>query len=146
MKCNICDKLMVSVYVTDPLSNSKTKKAIGKICLRHGIEHASTPYFQELKYKLAKIDETEKETKGHHKRPEFHGIAVPICSKCGGKTFDKHTNKKPEWASYENSDGSKNWQLNNPYVKFTCKKCKQTITAGLPMPHPLPKKYKKQPN
>ena len=136
MKCTICDRLMVSLYINERQSSSKTKKPIGKICLNCGGVNSPTEYFKELKQKITK-EEEGKRKKPLHIKSENHQ-----CSNCKSKRFTKRKFNKPTWTKYPNSDGSQNWQLNFPYIRWTCKRCSSTITQSMSMPYPLPKKYR----
>jgi len=120
-----------------------TSLILHQIIIKDPLEK-STPFFQKLKQRIAKEDKQKKNEKGHRERPKFPNPITPQCSKCKSKSFDK---KKfnPSWAKYENSDGSPNYQLNNPYIEHTCKNCKTPFKVSMPMPYPLPKKYKTSP-
>ena len=141
MKCNFCHDYMTSVYVNDPNNESKVKKNIGFMCLRCDTIRASNDYLQKIKRDIEDSDQHEQA------RPKFNEYSKPEkCPKCKGKSFEEIASKVPTWTSYENSDGSKNWQLNNPSIRFECKKCrKYSSSISLPMPYPLPKKYRNPP-
>jgi len=130
---------MVSLYITPP--NEKSKIPIGKICIKCGIVDSPTLEFQKLKRKIVKEEESEQNKKGYHKKPLHHREHSFTCWKCKSKRYSKKEKVKPTWAKYENSDGSPNYQLNNPHISYTCKKCEAISKKSLPMPYPLPKKY-----
>jgi len=149
---------MVSLYINDTYTKEnkekKLKKRIGVICPKHGMPFNPTEFFTELQQQLSNDDFKKENEMGHHKRPEFHGIGIPICdkitniekqTKCNSKLHDKKLFSKPSWHRTDNKDGSFSYQLNNPYIEFICKKCRTRRTAGLPMPYPLPKKYREPP-
>lgn len=136
---------MVSVYITEPKSTSKSKKPIGKICVKCGIIDSITPYFQKLKKQIEIEEEKERQTIGYHEKPKHQREHPFTCWHCRSKRYSVKEKIGPMWASYPNSDGSINYQLNNPYISYTCAKCKEISRTSLQMPYPLPKKYLQHP-
>ncbi len=155
MECMFCHRKMISVYINDSYSETKlkrNKKKIGLICPKCSTPKDSTQFFLEVQNKLTKEDHYKENKKGfNRKRPRFHEIEIPICSKiinekrCNSKRHESKLFSKPYWDETDNKDGTFSYQLNNPYVEFICKKCGTRNTAGLPMPHPLAKKYLQPP-
>ena len=139
MKCNLCHRRMVSLYITPP--NKKTKVSIGKICIKCGIVESPTLEFQKLKRQIIKDEESEKNKKGYHGKP-LHNREHPFyCWKCKSKRYKTKEKVGITWGKYENQDGSINYQRQNPALLYTCKKCNAQNRVSLPMPYPIPKKY-----
>ena len=133
MKCKWCGFNLVNIYVAD--KKTKNKEPIGKICIHCDLVTSPTDYFQQLKREKYKVKEERK------KKPQFSAFEEK-CNKCNSKRYSKRK-FPPKKVKYPHGDGSWGEQLNNPYIRYICKRCNNTWMVSLPMPYPIPKKYLK---
>ena len=132
MKCR-CGFNLVNVYVAD--KETKNKEPIGKICFHCDLVRVPTEYFQKLK------KEKHQQKEDQNKMPQFSAFNER-CDKCPSKRYWKRK-FPPKKVKYKQSDGSWGEQLNNPYIRYTCRRCNNVWRVSLPMPYPIPKKYLK---
>ena len=130
MKCEICEQLLVSIYIHDNSKPNKPFKKIGKICIHCDSVREPSEFFILKKTKLQKEKKEREQTS--RSKPVFSEAGK--CSDCGSVRSKKTKHK--EHLHIEKDEGRNELicNRNNPRLHCECSICGYKWTQGLTMP------------
>lgn len=133
-KCEICERLQISIYAHIYDGKKNSIRHIGEICPVHDTVKNPSPFLDILK----------KQRQQKKKKPIFSTTIIKEqCEKCHKKIKAK---KIPERIKVEFDKPQNQWHVHrqNPFIKYKCTKCSFESNEYIKMPenpkYELPKK------